>query len=290
MSKFLVTGSRGQLGQCFQFIANQYPKHKLFFASRSEVNINDQNTLKDYFEKNPFQGIINCAAYTRVDHSESKAQLANKINAEGLKNLIGFAEDNNLILIHFSTDFVFDGFKEDPYQEKDHANPLNVYGQSKHEGEKWLQKANCLNVNFRISWLFSPFGKNFVKTIMKASQSGKECAVVNDQWGKPTYGIDLAKAVLSCLEHPNLFKHNTYHYAQEPQTSWFEFAKKIVKLSGGSCSVKPISSSKYPTIAKRPSNSVLDTQRLEKTLSLNIPSWEGALQHCIKTIQANEVI
>ncbi len=288
MPSYLVTGAGGQLGQCFKSVANEFSECTLFFASRFEVDITQPQTLKSYFENQPFDGIINCAGYTQVDQAEKETSEANKINVEGVQNLIDFAEKKSLTLIHFSTDFVFDGNKMGSYFEKDATNPLSVYGKSKLAGEAVLAKSKCQNVCFRVSWLFSPFGKNFVKTILKLSKTKKEINVVDDQYGKPTYGIDLAKAILASLNHPGLFKQNTYHFAQGPETNWFGFAQKIVEISGNDCEVKPILSSAYPALAKRPMNSVLDTQRMEKNLSLNSRNWEDALLDCIKSIKNNE--
>ena len=265
MPSFLITGSEGQLGQCFRAIQPEFPQHQLLFTSQSEVDITQVETLLNYFKKFPFEGIINCAAYTQVDKAETNADTACKINSEGVQTLIKFAEHKSLKLIHFSTDFVFDGIKKGEYLEDDQANPLSSYGKSKREGEVFLEKANCPSVNFRVSWLYSPFGKNFVKTIIETCQSNTALNVVNDQFGKPTYGLDLARVVLSCLKHPNLFKYQTYHFAQGPQTTWFDFTRKITQLIGSNCIVKPILSSAYPTAAKRPSNSALNTLRIENT-------------------------
>ena len=288
MPRYLVTGSKGQLGQCFHSIQSEFPQYQLLFAPQSEVDITQVQTLSNYFKKHPFEGIINCAAYTQVDQAETDTDAARKINSDGVRTLIKFADAKSLKLIHFSTDFVFDGIKKGEYLEDDQATPLSSYGQSKREGEVFLEKGNCPCVNFRISWLYSPFGKNFVKTIIKKCQSNTALKVVDDQFGKPTYGLDLARAVLSYLEHPDLFKYRTYHFAQGPQTTWFDFTRKITQLIGSNCKVKPIPSSAYPTAAKRPSNSALNTQRIENTLSLNIRPWESALEECIKRIRENE--
>ncbi|OUU20303.1 MAG: dTDP-4-dehydrorhamnose reductase [Flavobacteriaceae bacterium TMED48] len=288
MPSYLVTGSKGQLGQCFHSIQSEFPQYQLLFAPQSEVDITQVQTLSNYFKKHPFEGIINCAAYTQVDQAETDTDAARKINSDGVRTLIKFADAKSLKLIHFSTDFVFDGTKKGEYLEDDQATPLSNYGQSKREGEVFLEKANCPSVNFRVSWLYSPFGKNFVKTIIKTCQSKTVLKVVDNQFGKPTNGIDLARAVLSCLKHPDLFKNKTYHFAQGPQTTWFDFARKITQLIGSNCKVEPISSLAYPTAAKRPPNSALNTQRIENTLSLNIRPWESALEECIKRIRENE--
>ena len=288
MPSYLVTGSKGQLGQCFRAIQAEFPQHQLLFASQAEVDITQEETLLNYLKKDPFEGIINCAAYTQVDQAESDPDNACKINGEGVQVLIQFAEAKNLKLIHFSTDFVFDGTKKGEYLEDDQPTSLSSYGQSKRQGEIYLEKANCPSINFRVSWLYSPFGKNFVKTIIKACKSSIALKVVDDQFGKPTHGLDLARAVLFSLEHRDLFKYKTYHFAQGPQTSWFGFARKITQLIGSNCEVEPILSSAYPTVAKRPSNSALNTQRIENTLSLKIRPWGSALEECVKTIQENE--
>jgi len=183
---------------------------------------------------------------------------------------------------------VFDGQKKGAYLEEDPSHPLNSYGQSKREGELYLAQAHCLTVCFRVSWLFSPFGTNFVKTLLQASQSKSVIRVVDDQFGKPTYGIDLARAVLGSLEHPNLFTYKTYHFAQGPQTSWYDFAQKIMEAAESPCKVEPITSAAYPAPALRPHCTSLDTQRIEKTLSLKLRNWEPALKECIQKIQKNE--
>lgn len=290
MPSYLVTGAAGQLGQCFQSVAAEFPQHQLLFTQRSEVDINEPETLANFYAQSPFEGIINCAAYTHVDQAETEFEEAHQVNAQGVENLSVFAEAKNIKLIHFSTDFVFDGTKETRYLEADSTNPLSVYGKSKLAGERILNQSNCQFVCFRVSWLFSPFGKNFVKTILNASQSKSELAVVEDQFGKPTYGLDLARTVVSNLDHPQLYNHPIYHFAQGSKTNWYEFAAKIIALAGSPCKVKPIASFDFLTTAKRPLNSALDTQRIEKTLSLSIPSWETALVNCVQQIQKNEVI
>jgi dTDP-4-dehydrorhamnose reductase len=288
MPSYLITGAKGQLGQCFHSIQKEFPQHQLFFAASSEVDVTRNETLRAYHDKHPFDGIINCAAYTQVDKSESAPEQAQQRNVEGVKTLIQFTEAKGVKLIHFSTDFVFDGQKKGAYLEEDPSYPLNRYGQSKREGELYLAQALCPAVCFRVSWLFSPFGNNFVKTLLQTSQVKSVVKVVDDQFGKPTYGIDLARAVLGSLEHPNLFTHKTYHFAQGPQTSWYDFAQKIIEVAGSPWEVEPIPSAAYPAPAIRPHCTSLDTQRIEKTLSLNLRNWESALKECIQQIQKNE--
>ena len=284
MAKLLILGASGQLGQCFQAVSNDFPQHILYFTTAAEVNINRPEHLESYYKKNPFEIVINCAAYTQVDQAEKEEVMAFAVNKEGLTNVIRYAQKKQCALIHFSTDFVFDGTATKPYLETDIPQPINVYGRSKWEGEKQLRNANILHTTFRVSWLFSPYGKNFVKTILHHAAQKKELKVVNDQFGKPTYGIDLARTILSTIDHPNFFKNNLYHYAQGPLTSWFGFAKKIVEMGSTPCRILPISSKEYPTLAIRPAYSVLDTQHIEKTLSLSLPGWEKALSDCLKRI------
>ena len=204
MPSYLVTGGSGQLGQCFHAVAKESPAINLFFTSRNEVDITRSETLANFYSKNPFDGIINCAAYINVDQAEKEEESAFKINTEGLQNLIDFAEEKKLSIIHFSTDYVFDGNSSEPYPEEAATNPIGIYGNSKLKGEVRLSKSSCKNVTIRISWLFSPFGKNFVKTIAHLVKDKKELKVVDDQWGRPTYGIDLARTVLKLLSNDTL--------------------------------------------------------------------------------------
>ena len=286
MPSFLVTGSDGQLGQCFRAVAPEFPNHHLIFANRQEVDLSRPETLQYFFNTNPFSGIINCAAYAHVDQAEEESEKAHQINAEGVQNLVNFTEDNELSLVHFSTDYVFDGMASVPYQETDQCGPINAYGQSKYEGEQRMAQAKCLHTTFRISWLFSPFGTNFVKTILRLCNSKDQLNIVHDQWGRPTYGMDLARVVLTHIDQPIFFHYSCYHFAQRGATSWFDFAKKIEVLTKSTCKLVPISTEEYPTAAKRPLYAVLDTTRIENHLSLQPLTWESALEDCIIRILA----
>ena len=291
MARILVTGSSGQLGQCFNLVANEFPMHKLLLVDKAEVDINNTETLTNKYEEIPFDLIINCAGYTNVDKAEHEAVDAERVNFLGVKSLVDFAEEKKIKIIHFSTDFVFDGkLSSRSYNEMDTTNPINIYGKTKLSGENAIKNAKCPHTTFRISWLFSPFGNNFIKTIIKASQTKNPLEIVNDQWGKPTYGLDLARALLSRIEHPNLFKYETYHYAQGPKTNWFRIASKVINFIGVDCNISPISSSHYPTVAKRPLSTSLDTQRIQDTLALTIRDWEHALEECLNNLTTNEVV
>ena len=286
MPSYLVTGANGQLGQCFRAVAQEFSNHDLIFANREEVDLTRPETLQKTYKKKPFKGIINCAAYTQVDQAEEEPEKALQINAEGVQNLVAFAEEKGVSLIHFSTDYVFSGNASVPIQEDDKCNPINAYGQSKYEGEKWMDKAMCPHTTFRISWLFSPFGTNFVKTILRLCNSKDQLNIVHDQWGRPTYGMDLARVVLIHIDQPIFFDYSCYHFAQRGATNWFDFAKKIEGLTKSTCKLVPISTEEYPTAAKRPLYAVLDTTRIENHLSLQPLRWEVALEDCIKRIEA----
>ena len=288
MHSYLVTGAAGQLGQCFQAVAKEFPEINLLFTSRNEVDIMRSETFANFHGKKPFHGIINCAAYTNVDQAEKEQESALKINTEGLQNLIAFAEEKKLSIIHFSTDYVFDGNSSEPYREEAKTNPLGVYGASKLQGEIHLSKSSCENVFIRTSWLFSPFGKNFVKTIAHLAKEKKELKVVEDQYGRPTYGIDLARAVLSLISNKTIYRFPILHYANKGICSWKEFAEAIVNTSGSETKVLGVSTSDYPTLAKRPKYSILDTERIERTLKIEIPLWNESLKKCLQIIKSNE--
>ena len=288
MPSYLLTGAGGQLGQCFQAVAAQFPQHQLICATREEADLNRPETLEKIYAATPFEGILNCAAYTQVDKAETEKDKVTAINEEGVANLIDFAKPRQLKIIHFSTDFVFDGHQKSPYKETDTPHPLNSYGQSKAKGEQLLIQAKLPSVIIRTSWLFSPYGSNFVKSILFKANRGEELKVVSDQYGTPTSGLDLAQAVLRILDHPALFEAPIYHIAQGPPTSWYGFAQQIVALSGSKAALSPILSEDYPTAARRPHYAALDTQRIQKNVSLSLRNWEDALADCLQLIQANE--
>ena len=290
MPSYLVTGGSGQLGQCFYAVAKESPEINLFFTSRNQVDITRSETLVNFYSKNPFEGIINCAGYTNVDKAEKEKESALKINTEGLQNLIAFAEDKKLSIIHFSTDYVFDGNSSEPFKELSKTNPLGVYGASKLDGEINLSKSSCKNITIRISWLFSPFGKNFVKTITRLTKEKSALKVVDDQWGRPTYGIDLARTVLSLISNKTIFRFPTLHFANRGVCSWKEFAEAIINTLGSETKVLGVSTSDYPTLAKRPKYCILDTQRVERELKIEIPIWNESLKKCLQILKSNEIL
>ena len=287
MPSYLVTGGSGQLGQCFHMVAKEFPEANLFFASRNEVDITRPKTLANFYNKKPFVGIINCAAYTNVDRAENEQESTFKINTEGLQNLIDFAEIRNLSIINFSTDYVFDGDSSEPYQEKSITSPIGVYGKSKLQGEILLSKSSCKNVTIRTSWLFSPFGKNFVKTIARIAKEKSALKVVDDQWGRPTYGIDLARTILRLISTNKIYTFPILHYANQGVCSWKEFAEAIVNELECKTIVQGITTSAYPTSAIRPKYSILDTGRIEKELQIEIPTWQESLKKCIQILKSD---
>jgi len=287
MPSYLVTGGSGQLGQCFQAVTNQFSEINLFFASRNEVDITRPESIANFYRKNPFDGIINCAAYTNVDQAEKEEESALKINTEGLQNLIDFAENKNLSIIHFSTDYVFAGQATEPYPEEAITNPIGIYGISKLQGEILLSKSSCKNVTIRTSWLFSPFGKNFVKTITRLAKEKSAIKVVHDQWGKPTYGIDLARTVLKLISNNTIYTFPILHYANQGVCSWKEFAEAIINELEHKTTIQGIPTSAYPTLAKRPKYSILDTGQIEKELQIEIPTWQESLKKCIQILKSD---
>ena len=287
MTSYLVTGGSGQLGQCFQAVVNEFPEINLFFISRNEVDITRSETIVNFYNKNPFDGIINCAAYTNVDQSEKDQENAFKINTEGLQSIIDFAQNKNISIIHFSTDYVFDGQSSEPYPEEAGTNPTGIYGESKLQGEILLSKSSCKSVTIRTSWLFSPFGKNFVKTITRLVKEKLEIKVVEDQFGRPTYGIDLARTILRLMSINKIYAFPILHYASQGVCSWKEFAETIVCELESDTIIKGIQTSAYPTLAKRPKYSILDTQRIEKQMQNEIPTWQESLKKCMQILKSD---
>ena len=285
MPSYLVTGGSGQLGQCFQAVVKEFTELNLFFTTRNDVDISILETIANFYRKNPFDGIINCAAYTNVDKAEKEKESAFKINSEGLQNLIDFAEHKNISIIHFSTDYVFEGQSAVPYAEKEATNPIGIYGNSKLKGEVRLLKSSCKNVTIRISWLFSPFGKNFVKTIARIAKEKLALEVVDDQFGRPTYGIDLARTVLKLLSNDTLHTFPILHYANQGVCNWKVFADAIVNELEFKTIIQGISTSAYPTLAKRPNYSIFNTERIEKELGVTLPTWQESLKKCLQILK-----
>jgi dTDP-4-dehydrorhamnose reductase len=278
----LVTGSAGQLGQSLQFIAPNYPEIQFVFCSSSTLDISNLNNVKQIFKQFEPHFCINAAAYTAVDKAETEAEKAHIINVIGAKNLAEVCKEYNTILLHVSTDFVFDGNKQTPYNEEDLPNPTGIYGKTKLEGEIEIQRIWAKHYIVRTSWVYSQFGNNFMKTMLRLALERDTISVVNDQIGTPTNAVDLAEGLIKIITE--YLKLNTehfygiYNFSNEGQCSWYDFAKKIFEINNVTIDLKSIPTSSFPTPAKRPSFSVLDKTKIKKTFALDIKNWEESLK------------
>jgi len=279
----LVTGSNGQLGKELQQLAVVYPQYKFVFASREDLKLHHFPLVENFFLATKPQYCINCAAYTAVDKAESEKDMAMLVNGEAVGHLAAICKKYQTKLIHISTDYVFDGESETPYKEDDTTNPKNVYGASKLLGEQLCMKENADSIIIRTSWVYSSFGHNFVKTMMRLMSERNEINVVSDQIGSPTYAADLAKTILDIIASGK-WESGIYHYSNEGKISWYEFAVAIKELTGSNCSINPIPTSAYPTPAKRPHYSLLDKERIKAVFQITVPSWKSSLQKCIAVI------
>ena len=282
MKNVLVTGSNGQLASCINDLEKQYKNLKLIYTDYQELDICDLNQLNTFFKSNSkIHYCINCAAYTAVDKAETDVDKAYEINAQGAKNLAIVCREFDVVLIHISTDFVFDGQKTAPYNEADIPNPISVYGASKLKGEVEIQKTVKEYFIIRTSWLYSEYGTNFMKTMLRLAETRDEINVVSDQIGTPTYGGDLAKVILTIINSKST-GFGLYHYSNEGVTSWYDFAKTIIEASNLKIKTNPIKSAAYPTPAKRPAYSVLDKTKIKNTLRTQAPFWSESLQKAVK--------
>ena len=283
--RILVTGKNGQLGRSLhKLVSEKKYDNEFIFVGREELNLSSESNINHYFDSNDkFDIIINCAAYTQVDKAEQEAELANQINHLALKQLAIIANKQQARLIFISTDYVFDGEVNKPYTETDPPNPINVYGRTKFAGEKALQTVMPMNaLIIRSSWVYSEYGNNFVSTMLRLGRERDELSVVNDQMGSPTYAADLADAILEIIKH-NKFKDlgqttQIYHYSNEGEISWYEFAKEIFKIEKIECEVNPVSSQQYPTPAKRPKNTIMNKDKIAETFSVHTPNWRESLK------------
>lgn len=285
MSRILVIGSNGQLASELKQIQNKYSNHQFLFTSQNDLDISDNKSIESIFKNFEPNYTINCAAYTAVDKAESDQESAFKINEKGVENLANHCRNENSYFIHISTDFVFDGKKSNPYTEDDKTNPLSIYGLSKLKGELAIQNSGCDYTIIRTSWLYSSFGNNFVKTMIRLGSERESLNVVADQIGSPTYCADLAMIILSQLENFPNHKNNIYHYSNEGVASWYDFAYEIMQMSSLKCQVNPIPTTDYPTPAVRPSFSVMDKSKIKRHFNITIPHWKESLASCIHLIR-----
>jgi len=282
MINILVTGSNGQLGSSILSLENNFSDYNLLFTDIDDLDLLNFSDVENYVVKNKIEVIINCGAYTNVDKAEEELDIADKINNLAVENLARLAKKIRMKLIHISTDYVFDGNAEKPYFETDKPNPQNIYGLTKMKGEKAMMRMNPVNsLIIRTSWLYSEYGHNFVKTILKLSKEKEKISVVSDQIGSPTYANDLAQAILQLIPSLKNKGVQIYHYANKGKCSWFEFAEEIVNLSTHICSVEAIPSERFETKAKRPKFSLLNTEKIETVFQIEIPYWKDSLKNCL---------
>ncbi|WP_321374571.1 dTDP-4-dehydrorhamnose reductase [uncultured Draconibacterium sp.] len=282
--KILITGAFGQLGNELNVLSKNYPNWEFVFTDVDSLDITDEQQVKSYFADNNFELVINCAAYTAVDKAESDFETAQKVNALAPKLLAKYSKEVGAKFIHVSTDYVFAGDAHLPYEETDAVAPNGAYGKTKLEGEQNCQAENPETVIIRTAWLYSTFGNNFVKTMLRLGKEKDELGVVFDQVGSPTYAADLAAAILKVAESEK-FVPGIYHYSNEGVASWYDFALAIFELSGVDCKVKPVLSENFPTPAKRPAYSVLNKAKIKVTYELEVPYWRDSLKICIKHLE-----
>ena len=293
--RILVTGKNGQLGKSINKIVNtgngknNYQQDNEFiFVGREELDLSSESNISHYFDRsNKFDVIINCAAYTAVDKAEEECELANQVNHLAVKQLANIANEQQARLIHISTDYVFDGESGKPYIETDETNPINVYGKTKLAGEKALQAVMPTNaIIIRTSWVYSEYGNNFVSTMLRLGKERDELNVVSDQIGSPTYATDLAGAILEIIKSKEFREENQatqiYHYSNEGEISWYEFAKEIFKIARTDCKVSPITTEQYPTLAKRPKSTLMNKDKIAEIFSVNIDNWRIGVIHSLE--------
>lgn len=286
--KVLVTGANGQLGSEIQVFSDLYPQYDFTFANRDTLDLSNLCKLEDYFDDKAFDVIINCAAYTAVDKAESDEDLANTINNRVVSLLAKISKKKSVSLIHVSTDYVFDGKNYRPYIETDVTSPQGVYGRSKCDGENAILSEGPKNtIIIRTSWVYSTFGNNFVKTMLRLGKERDSLGVIFDQVGSPTYAGDLAKVILEIIPQLKNEAPEIYHYSNEGVASWYDFAQTIFELSNIQCKVNPIETKEYPTPATRPHYSLLNKTKIKQLFSLEIPYWKDSLKTCLKTLKEN---
>ena len=278
----LVTGASGQLGQAIQFIAKNHSEIKFVFCSSSDLDITNKENCQTVFQNTKPDFCINTAAYTAVDKAESERNKAELINVLGSKNIAEACKDFDVTLIHISTDFVFDGSNDKPYTESQITNPKGIYGQTKLEGEKAIQQVFSKYYIIRTSWVYSQFGNNFMKTMLRLSSERTVLSVVNDQIGTPTNAVDLAETLVQIIlfhnQQPTINNYGIYNFSNEGECSWYDFAKKIFEINNVNIDLSAIPTEQFPTSAQRPKYSVLDKSKLKTTFGISIKTWEDSLK------------
>ena len=289
--RILITGRNGQLGKSIsKAVTSSQSTDEFFFIGRDEIDLSNATSIAHYFDNNSFDIIINCAAYTAVDKAESEVELADRINHLAVKQLAQIANKQQAKLIHVSTDYVFDGESNDHYLESDTTNPINVYGKTKLAGEHAVLASMPYGaIIIRTSWVYSEYGHNFVDTMLRLGKERDELNVVGDQIGSPTYAGDLAAVILHIIQ-TEVFLNSSqetqiYHYSNKGACSWFDFAKEIFAFAGIRCTVSPITTEQYPTPAQRPTNTLMNKDKIAQTFGINLRYWEKSLKTCIAILK-----
>lgn len=286
----LITGANGQVGQCFHQLATQYPQWQFIFNDFPELDITDRKVVQRFFQQKNINWCVNCAAYTAVDKAESEPELARKINVTGAKNLAEACAAEGIPLVHLSTDYVYHNRQNTPFRESDPVSPQSVYARTKLAGDRAALKANPLAMVVRTSWVYSPFGNNFVKTMLRLGAERPSLNVVFDQIGTPTYAPDLAAAILQVIqkaerkEVPCENLGGVWHYSNEGVTSWYDFAKAVFEIKKMPCRVNPIETKDFPTPALRPPFSLLNKAKIKAAFGLEIPHWRESLEKCLAAL------
>jgi dTDP-4-dehydrorhamnose reductase len=280
----LVTGSNGQLGSEIKELSQDY-SYNFFFTDRNNIDITSKDSLRNFCQTNSINVIINCAAYTAVDKAQSDIENADLVNRKAVKKLSIIAKELNIKLIHISTDYVFDGKNFKPYVEEFQTNPQSIYGKTKLDGENEIRDINPLNsIIIRTSWVYSYYGNNFVKTMLRLGKEKEELGVIFDQVGTPTYAKDLAITILDIIPQIENSKVEIYNYSNEGVLSWYDFAKEIMKMAKLNCKINPIETYQYPTPAKRPHFSLLNKSKIKQKFNIEIPYWKDGLDDCLKRL------
>ncbi|WP_448607504.1 dTDP-4-dehydrorhamnose reductase [Paenimyroides ceti] len=283
MKKILITGENGQLGSEMKNLSDQYKNYEWIFANRSTLDFLQPDTIADFLNSINPDIIVNTVAYTAVDKAEHEKDEAMLVNCVSVKEIAKWAKRNDCRFIHISTDYVFDGTHEIPLKETDETHPINVYGETKYLGEQAIIEAGCSSVIIRTSWVYSVYGQNFVKTMLRLMAEKQAIQVVDDQIGGPTYAKDLAEVIMAVIQHRN-WKPGIYHFSNKGNISWYEFATVIKVMSGFKCRIDPVPSSSYPTIAKRPHFSLLNSSKISETFGIEIKDWKYSLQKMLANI------
>lgn len=279
----LVTGGNGQLGNEMRVVSKE-SRNRYIFTDVMELDITNLEAIRYMLKMERVDVVVNCAAYTNVDRAEEDEIMADLLNNKAAGNLAVVAKEVGATLIHVSTDYVFQGDKNTPYKEDCETSPLGVYGRTKLAGERSIQATGCNYRIFRTSWLYSSYGKNFVKTMQRLTRDKNSLKVVFDQVGTPTYAGDLAAIIYKVIEKDMLDKQGIYHFSNEGVCSWYDFAQEVCELSGNTCNIEPCHSDEFPSKVKRPNFSVLDKTKVKETFGAKVPYWKVSLKHCINLL------